>query len=125
MKPIDQTKLHYPPKQHGNCLAASLASILEISIDDIPEFEEMGCEWWQSMLDWLFSLGFELLQCDKEIVLRGYYLAMGKSPRGDFNHQVVYYNGKMIHDPHPSKNGIVNIKEILVLLPLNPAKCLR
>jgi hypothetical protein len=33
------------------------------------------------------------------------YIVSGKSPRG-VQHVVIYQNGEMIHDPHPSKGGV-------------------
>ena len=82
----------------------------------------MGKEWWHEMLRWLESIGFDLIQWREGVVLPGYYLVMGVSPRDpNINHQVVFYNGKMIHDPHPKGGGVIKIKEVLALLPLNPA----
>ena len=36
MIPINQTKLHIPEKQNGNCMCAALASLLEITIENVP-----------------------------------------------------------------------------------------
>lgn len=128
MKPVEQTKLHVPGKQNGNCMAAAIASLLELPLSDVPNFEDMGMttpksdRWFESLKDWLFELGFELLIWDQPVVLKGYYLVGGKSDRG-FEHQVVYKNGKMIHDPHPDKTGILTFTDQWALLPLNPALC--
>ena len=121
MIPIDQTKLH-SSNQNGNCLAASLASILELPLSNIPEFENMGKEWWPKMVRWLESIGFYLIRWDEEVVLPGYYLVMGVSPRfKNLNHQVIYKNGELVHDPHPSRAGVTKIKEISALVPFDPA----
>lgn len=121
MIPVEQTKLH-SENQNGNCLAASLSSILEISLSDVPEFENMGEEWWPKMMRWLESLGLYMIQWREEVVLPGYYLVMGVSPRNkSINHQVVFRNGKLVHDPHPSKAGVSEIKQIMALLPFDPA----
>ena len=37
------------------------------------------------------------------------YTATGKSPRGVL-HVVIYQDGKMIHDPHPSNDGLVEVE---------------
>jgi hypothetical protein len=37
---------------------------------------------------------------------RGYHIINGLSPRGDFYHSVVGQAGKMVHDPHPSGDGL-------------------
>jgi len=118
MIPIDQTKLH-SESQKGNCLAASLASILELSIDEIPDFD--GERWFFEMEDWLLNKGFELIRWTYFIHLTSYSLVMGKSPRGNFTHLVVYQNGELVHDPHPSRQGLENVQEVWALLPLNPA----
>lgn len=42
------------------------------------------------------------------------YMAIGMSPR-DVLHVVIYMNGEMIHDPHPSNSGIVAIEKCMIL----------
>jgi hypothetical protein len=43
-----------------------------------------------------------------EIYKDQYYLVAGRSPRHpDINHIVIFQNGKMIHDPHPDRSGIL------------------
>lgn len=122
MKPVDQTKLHDPDNGiRGNCMAASLASILELPLSDIPEFEDMEGDWWPNLMNWLESLGFYIIQWREEVCLQGYYLCAGMSERG-VNHQVVYKNGKLVHDPHPSKTGIKKVNEVWALLPIDPSK---
>jgi len=41
----------------------------------------------------------------KEQLKDKYYLLTGNSPRG-FNHVCIYQNGIMVHDPHPTRDGI-------------------
>jgi len=122
MKPVDQTKLHDPDNGiRGNCMAASLASILELPLSDVPEFEDMDEDWWPKLMKWLELLGFYLIQWSEEVCLQGYCLCSGMSERG-VNHQVVYKNGKLVHDPHPSKTGIKKVSEVWALLPIDPSK---
>lgn len=126
MKPIKQTKLHDPPNQHGNCLRACYASVLEIPIDSIPEFEEMDEKsWWPAELKWANTLGLQLICFDGEYHFEGYYFLAGKSPRGDFNHIVVYENGQMVHDPHPDGTGIESVDNTYIFLPHDPARVLK
>lgn len=117
MKPVDQTKLH-SESVNGNCFAAALASIFELPIDDVPDF--VGDRWWFDFVNWLNSNGWDVIRWDNKIELLGIYLVAGKSPRGDFDHVVVFENGKMIHDPHPTKQGLGNIKFCMAFLPLDP-----
>ena len=43
-----------------------------------------------------------------------YYLASGPSER-NCKHIVIMYNGKLIHDPHPSRKGLLEIEAIWIL----------
>jgi hypothetical protein len=36
----------------------------------------------------------------------GYHIATGKSPRSDQVHAVVALDGRIVHDPHPSRAGL-------------------
>jgi len=121
VKPIDQTKLHKPGKQKGNCMNAAFASLMEIQIEDIPKFEDMpGSSWYIALTNWLYGCGFELLRWDYEIYLGGYFIANGPSPRG-FEHSVVYKGTEMVHDPHPSRGGLEKVTSVWALLPLDPS----
>ena len=123
MKPVDQTKLHDPDNGiNGNCMAASLASILELSLSEVPEFEDMGEQkWWPALRRWLKSLGYHLLAWKQEFYMPVYFIASGPSPRG-IEHSVVYRGTKMVHDPHPSRAGIVEITSVWALLPIDPVQ---
>ena len=123
MLPVLQTKMHDPPNQNGNCLAAAIASILEININDIPKFEDMDKEWWNNLIQFLDKIGFSLAFYSEDIGLPGFYFVMGTSPRNPkINHQVIYKNGKLVHDPHPDGTGILDVKEVWVLVPHDPSK---
>lgn len=51
-----------------------------------------------------------------------YAIANGKSPRGDYDHSVVVdLNRGIVHDPHPSRNGIETCKSVEFIVPLLPA----
>lgn len=108
MKPVTQTKL-VATHNNGNCLAACLASIFEVGITDIPEFEEMpASDWFQELVDWLRSKGrkFHEIQAQEQTP-KGIYIGVGQSPRNPKNtHAVVVKDGVMIHDPHPSGAGV-------------------
>ena len=40
----------------------------------------------------------------------------GPSPRGVL-HQVLYRDGRLWHDPHPSRDGVLEITEVIVWRP--------
>jgi len=92
-------------------MEASLASILEINIEDVPDLgaSEVSSNIrhlpWQHILNnWLkekYNLQYIEMTTDwawtRDI---GYHIISGASPRLEgLNHAVVGLNGKMIHDP--------------------------
>ena len=110
MIPVFQTTFGFP---HGNCFAACLASILELPIADVPNFcDGDNPRWKADCLEWLRPFGLYLLSValpddfPADQMPAGYHVMSGKSPRGKFNHSVVGFAGKMVHDPHPSGDGI-------------------
>lgn len=122
MKPVFQTKFS-DNGDHGNCLSAALASIFEVPLSTVPEFQEYGDEWWPKFCKWIETMGFYPLRINTDFIFPGYCLIMGESPRDTkINHQVIYKNGLLVHDPHPSGGGIVNIKEVMLLVPLDPSR---
>lgn len=129
MIPITQTKVVVQNSKgemvvRGNCLAACLASLLEMPISEVPNIETLyGIDnnyYWEVLWRWLGHIGYEIstderFRCFhgdesksefKEQLKDKYYLVSGKSQRG-FQHICIYKNGELVHDPHPSKEGIV------------------
>lgn len=123
MKPVDQTKLHDPKNGiNGNCIAASFASILELPLSEVPMFEDISKnDWFGALTKWLESLGFALVHWQSETWLPGYCLVSGISER-NVDHMVVFKDGVLAHDPHPSKTGIKKVDEIWALIPFDPAR---
>jgi len=117
MKPVMQT-MFYNKDGVGNCFEACLASILEIELCEIPMFHEG--EWFKRLWEWLQvkNLTYQgmLSRADVfqyKIGIDGYFIVAGESPRGLLirgGHAVVFKDGKIVHDPHPNNNGILNIK---------------
>lgn len=74
-------------------------------IEDAPEFKVFHHE---VDLDYSHLVGNELSVDGQMEILRGkYYLVSGDSPRG-VKHICIYQDGKLIHDPHPTGEGIIN-----------------
>ena len=99
----------------GDCWIACIASILEIDINELPNPNDYDAknnwvEYARVVLEKLDSLGYELLcQTPNEFTkLTDIMMVVGKSPRGDFNHCVLW-DDKIIHDPHPDNTGVENI----------------
>jgi hypothetical protein len=127
MKPVDQTIFGAP---HGNCFAACVASILELPLEDVPNFVLEGEGWWNAAKAWLHERGYALLWVKHDAVACGYVdpnplidaghyiITTGQSPRGEFLHCVIEHRGRIVHDPHPSRDGFVGAwVDFMVLIP--------
>lgn len=104
MKPVFQTKFtNVETGELGNCIAACLASLLEVGIEDIPYFNpDDSNEVNNRKLDQLLAEhGCYLaghVWPSKE--LEGYYLASYEVVKASgYKHCVVCKNGKIVHDP--------------------------
>lgn len=125
MKPVDQTVDGYP---NGNCFAACVASLLEMSIEEMPSIE--GKRFYSVWPEWLalHGLGMVDIPAGGGIYIAGYCIASGDSPRVAFveagrrtQHAVVCKDMSLIHDPHPSRKFLDgSVKEFTVLYPLEP-----
>lgn len=121
MKPVLQDKFYDDSlpddKQRGNCLSAAVASVLELELHEVPNFVEIdddgGQHWFEHVCQFVKSHGYDYIFWPVEDERcptpepGEFYLMAGKSPRGNFYHIVVYRDGEMVHDPHPSGAGIL------------------
>jgi hypothetical protein len=116
MKPIIMTTLHNPPTSHGDCLRASLASLLGVDGVHVPHFMEGGdVGWWPKFQAWCFERGIYPRQLDPSTTLpAGYYLALGVSLSGE-PHCVVMQSDLQVHDPRPNGAGLVAFDKFVVL----------
>lgn len=128
MKPVLQTKFATPASDReggehlGNCMQASVASILELPLEDVPHFAAFAEDWWPKLRDWLDERGFMLVVAEPELQQRGFCLAIGQSPRGPYNHVVVFEDGELAHDPNPAGGGLAEVSELWLLVAKNPAR---
>lgn len=120
MIPVTQTMFYDPTqpadKQRGNCLQAVVASLLELSLDEVPHFVQDDVNsggkvnWWNSMLEFLLSHGWLLHGATLDTHPGEHLMVSGPSPRGNgIHHVVIYKDGQMVHDPHPDRTGLVSI----------------
>lgn len=134
MSRVDQTIFVNDPKRKGNCVSACVATLLGVPIDRVPHFVEYGLAlgdepedkvsngnaWWAMMLGYFYGAGYELVEVagigDAE--QDEYLLVAGMSPRGVL-HQVIYRDGHLWHDPHPSRDGVIDVQEVLAVRPLS------
>ncbi len=112
MKPVDQTIYGWP---NGNCLSACVASILEMPTEAVP-LSGNGEDWWPRLLGWLVDRGLSATKIEGRSPPRGYAIAFGPSPRlPGQGHTCVAYDGAVVHDPHPSRAGILGVEHYVVV----------
>jgi hypothetical protein len=132
MIPVTQTKVVVRNSegiivQNGNCFAAAIASILELPITEVPNVEvffRFNGPWYETMDRFLRLAGWDLVSDDRFKIFHDgqfsienreeylnyckdkYYLVSGPSLRG-VHHVCIYRNGKLVHDPHPTREGLL------------------
>ena len=101
MRPIDQTLFGF---NDGNCFAASVASILELPLAEVPHTFGVN----DQFLRWLAARGLAATIVNAaHHVPRGYSIAAGPSLRfAGRLHACVAFNGNVVHDPHYSREGL-------------------
>lgn len=120
MIPVFQTKFGH----QGSCFTACIASILEISLNDLPNFVEYNEKWILKLWDFLEPKGLTYTSVNwkanspPERIPAGYHLINGYAPRG-FRHSVIGFRGVMIHDPFPRGNGLITVEDWGVIHPLD------
>lgn len=133
MRLVFQTALN---ERNGDCLSAAIASILELDIEDVPNFNVLNGDFMARVNEWLRPRGYGWVRTIQPRAQRGeglievgrlpetgsefvhhpmpegiLCLVTGKSPRGEWCHSVVGrmvggYNFELLHDPHPDGLGI-------------------
>ena len=118
---------------NGECVRAAYATILGMPIDAVPRLDPAaaaadGQDQGDREREWLASIGLglveisappeeglpqEVLDCMPEVP----HLMSGISPRG-FGHRVVGIGGRLLFDPHPSRDGLVTVYSVGLLVPL-------
>lgn len=113
MIPVKQTRLG----STGNCFEASIASLMNLNIEDIPDLcAYQDGPWMKKLNKWLekYKLVYmevHLLVTEAENFFSDkdfYHVIVGDtSRRTGIKHAVVGRKGKMVHDPHPDHAGIL------------------
>ena len=108
MIPVYQTVL---TKENGNCYAACLASILECSLEDVPNFMADGSDEFDNLLNkWAGDTNFTIMSINMhrdipyitESFKDVYSIGTIQSPRFENTlHAVVCKGFEIVHDPHP------------------------
>ena len=126
MIPVDQNIFG---DHRGNCFAACLASILELPLAQIPHVM-VHDDWWQRLVAWARGRGWEPIHLEETAKPGqrhwywpggGYAIAGGPCERGS-RHACVYLDGHLVHDPHPTRAGLLEVDCWTLLVPLDPAR---
>lgn len=147
MREITQTKVVVRNSKdemvvRGNCFAACVASMLDMEIAEVPNVEVFFDTSWDYrylMNQWLevrFGLKLEYTDdynlfhdCDdwtentnseRLRLANELYIASGPSPRG-VSHACIYQAGKLIWDPHPTREGILSVEFAQKLIKIEQA----
>jgi hypothetical protein len=111
MKPVSQTKFggaQHEVSERGNCWEACLASILEVSLDDIGNFhsDDPDYDFWVATQEALARLGYVCCILDIKFAIGScYWIATVPSVRlkwswgGPMLHSIVMKGGKVAFDP--------------------------
>ena len=111
MIPVFQTKFggeDASEEDQGNCMAACLASIFEVGLDDVPDFTGsiMSGGWYFYLERWLKNRNLSVLMLPgkPQHVPAGYAMACVNSETlpAPIEHMVVVLNGWLAHDPNPN-----------------------
>lgn len=121
MIPVDMLEKHDPANGTiGDCFRCCIASILELPAAAVPHFmgganfqDETG-QWHKDLNDWLRPQGLCYMEFNVDLGdwyfpnISVYHVMSGKSPNFlGVGHSVVALNGKPVHDPAPSKKGLL------------------
>jgi hypothetical protein len=139
---VDQEFMHDAPGGVvGDCFRACVATIMGLPRDEVPHFVKLGTGpdgndvrdddgqplWATLTREWLAERGLTFYYFDtgtaapaaNRIEQSAYPLIIlsGPSPRGPFPHAIVGDNetGEPVHDPHPSRAGIVECDSVFII----------
>lgn len=117
MKPVDQDQFHVPGESRGNCQQAAVASLIGAPLHYVPNFHDCEDGFWSGYHRFLKQHGLVDVELPNTHHPDCFYLVYGKSSRG-VKHAVVYRAGKLVHDPHPSREGVIAVDEVHLVLPI-------
>jgi hypothetical protein len=127
MTPLVQTDLS---RETGNCLEASMASVLDLPLAEMPKFEHDGDHdptYWDKWEPWLRERNLALhwfRVTDGGWVPPGYALLNSLIAEG-LRHATVVLDGKVIWNPWPGSTPETNVgewKEFGLFQVLDPSK---
>lgn len=115
MTPVTQEFVHKPEEgQHGDCMRACLASLLDLPISDVPHFAQIDADgqgyFWFGVTEFCRKQGYSFVTVKGSFVWAEdaiFHVIAGPSPRmAGVHHAVIGRNGQVFFDPHPSRAGL-------------------
>lgn len=123
MIPVFQTRYG---KDFGNCFQAAVASLFELGLDDVPDFCNVyNKNYYEYFVRWLNERGLSAVPIKvdslESLNYKDCYLLVSGKGKDGINHQVIYKNGEIVHNPNKNGKGIVP-DVIDVIFPLDPRR---
>lgn len=135
----DMLQLHDPDNgRQGDCFRACLATLLQRDPTTVPHFVQIDKDsigernWYKEVNLWLkehYGLCMIIVNGDKSFTdayylersvgIPLYHMVCGATKRGTL-HAVIGQNGRVVFDPHPSRDGLINVDSMYFLVPINP-----
>lgn len=95
-----------------NCMQCCVGYMLGLPLESVPCFATDGG--WELFSDFAESQGYAAVMLPGNREFEADYLASGTTARGT-SHMVVMNDGKLVHDPHPSNAGLVDVQCVWLL----------
>ncbi len=114
----------------GNCWSTCLAIFIGMETKDVPNFCGLYLTddgtWYDKAQAWLEPKGIVLMTFDTDpstwhpvYGVSAVTIASGPGPRGH-DHSVIWKNGALLHDPHPSGAGLIKAKQYEIVVISDP-----
>src|SRR5882672_2255617 len=107
----------------GDCVRAAVASLLDLDPARVPHFtcQDDVRTWHYALIGFAHEHGWRIDRrtADENGTLPEFGLAIGQSPRG-LSHAVVAVGGKVVWDPHPSRDGLVDVQQVVEFVRAEP-----
>lgn len=107
----------------GDCLRACIASILELNRDAVPDFvKDHGARWFRELVRWGEKRKTHVICVNTESLITNvhpnnlFWIALGDCVRGH-RHSVICQSNVVVWDPHPSKAGLLELEDALIIFP--------
>jgi hypothetical protein len=128
MIPVEQTKFSGRKGNKGNCFQAVVASLLELPLEEVPNFCEQfaSTKWFEKFAHWLWknhNLWPVYIMTEKNLPTfsppRGHFVLAGTTVKGGRHAVVAHGDGTgyhIVHDPHPDKLGLKHPDAIILFV---------